>query len=100
MLNREQIKYLRKYAHKLKPVFQIGKGGENNDQINSIEEYLSIHEIVKISILNTAPEDKSYYVNILEDSGFEIINAIGKTITVYKHSDNENKKSRIKLPKC
>ncbi len=99
MLNREQIKYLRKYAHKLKPVFQIGKGGENFDQINSIEEYLHIHEIVKVSILNNAPEDRDYYADVFRDSGFEVINVIGKTITVYKHSDNENKKSRIKLPR-
>lgn len=99
MLSREQIKYLRKYAHKLKPVFQIGKGGENIDQLNSIEEYLFIHEIVKISILNNAPEDRDYYAEILRDAGFEVINVIGKTITVYKHSNNENKKSRIKLPR-
>ncbi len=99
MLKREQIKYLRKYSHSLKPVFQIGKGGENFDQLNSIEEYLAIHEIVKVSILNNAPEGKDYYVEVLEDAGFEIVNAIGKTITVYKHSNNENKKSRIKLPR-
>lgn len=98
MLNRDEIKYLRKYAHKLKPVFQIGKGGENLDQINSIKEYLAIHEIVKISILNNAPEDRSYYVDVLKEF-FEIVNVIGKTITVYQHSDNENKKSRIKLPR-
>ncbi len=99
MLSREQIKYLRKYAHKLKPVFQIGKGGENFDQLNSIEEYLYIHEIVKVSILNNAPEDRDYYADVLREAGFEVINVIGKTITVYKHSDNENKKSRIKLPR-
>ncbi len=99
MLKREEIKYLRKYAHKLKPVFQIGKGGESFDQINSIEEYLYIHEIVKVSILNNAPEDRDYYVDVMREAGFEIVNVIGKTITVYKQSDNENKKSRIKLPR-
>ncbi len=99
MLNREQIKYLRKYAHKLKPVFQVGKSGESFDQLNSIEEYLAIHEIVKVSILNNAPEERDYYVDILEEAGFEIVNVIGKTITIYKHSDNESKKSRVKLPR-
>ncbi|MFV0424287.1 MAG: YhbY family RNA-binding protein [Bacilli bacterium] len=99
MLNREQIKYLRKYAHKLKPVFQVGKSGESFDQLNSIEEYLAIHEIVKVSILNNAPEERDYYVDVLDEAGFEIVNVIGKTITIYKHSDNENKKSRVKLPR-
>ncbi len=98
MLSREQVKYLKKYSHKLKPVFQIGKGGESLEQIKSIEEYIEIHEIVKISILNNAPNDRKYYVEFLEDAGFEIVNAIGRTITVYKFSHNENKKSGIKLP--
>ncbi|MFV0498516.1 MAG: YhbY family RNA-binding protein [Bacilli bacterium] len=98
MLNRNQIKYLRKYVHKFKVVFQIGKDGESQDQLESIDQYLSVHEIVKISILNNAPEDKNYYVDVLGEAGFEIVNVIGKTITVYKKSNREDKKSKIILP--
>ncbi len=98
MLNRSQIKYLRKYSHSLKPVFQIGKSGENYEQIKSIHEYLDVYEIVKISVLQNAPDDIKYYAEILAESGIEIVNTIGRTITVYKFSHNPNKKSEIRLP--
>lgn len=98
MLNRVQIKYLRKYTHSLKPVFQIGKAGESYEQLKSIDEYLNVYEVAKISVLNNAPEDKKYYADILENAGFEIVNVIGRTITVYKFSHNPEKKSFIRLP--
>ncbi len=98
MLNREQIKYLKKHSHSLKPVFQIGKLGESEEQLKSIEDYLYIHEIVKITVLNNSPMDRKYYVSVLEKRGITVVSLVGKIITAYKHSNYEDKKSTLRLP--
>ncbi len=98
MLNRVQQKYLKKYSHQLKPVFQIGKNGESSLQIDAILEYLEIHEIVKVSVLNNAPDTKDFYAQVLENHGMEVVSVVGRIITVYKYSSNEDKKSKLRLP--
>ncbi len=96
MLSRDQIKYLKKHSHSMKPVFQIGKAGESEKQIQAIVEYLEIYELVKISISKNAPNDKDYYAQIFEEHGVEIVNKIGRVITVCMRSDSEKKKSTLR----
>ncbi len=96
MLKREQITYLRKQSHALKPVFQIGKLGESDEQIRAILEYLEIHEIVKVSISKNAPNDKDYYSQVFEEFGIDIVNKIGRVITICKKSNNDKKKSTLR----
>lgn len=98
MLNREQIKYLKKKSHSLKPVFQIGKSGESVEQLQSIDDYLYVHEIVKITVLNNSPMERDYYVKVLENRGIFVVSLVGKVITAYKYSENKNKKSELRLP--
>ena len=51
----KQKSYLRGLAHTLKPVFQIGKDGVNDNMITDIRNYLNKHELMKISILQNCP---------------------------------------------
>jgi len=43
MLNPKQKAYLKSLAHSLKPVFQIGKEGLNENMLNDILNYLKKH---------------------------------------------------------
>ena len=47
----KQKSYLRGLAHELKPVFQIGKDGINDNMLTDIRNYLNKHELMKISVL-------------------------------------------------
>ena len=58
-LTGKQRRYLRSLAHNLKPVFQIGKEGVNDNLIAQIDDYLEIHELLKVSILQNSSEDKN-----------------------------------------
>ena len=46
MLNSKQKKFLRSEAHSLKPIFQVGKDGVGEKQINSINVHIIGHTIV------------------------------------------------------
>ena len=84
----KQRSYLRSLAHNIKPLFQIGKDGINDNMLTDIRNYLNKHELLKISILQNCMMEKEEIVEALEDCGFEVVQVIGKTVVVYMHSKN------------
>jgi RNA-binding protein len=88
---------LRSLAHHLNPIFQVGKGGVNENLITQVEEALEVRELLKISVLNNCSEDKNDVAEeIAAGSGADIVQIIGNTIVLYKES-REHK--TIELPK-
>ena len=58
MLTGKQKRLLRSKAHHLNPIFQVGKGGVNENMIKQISEALEVRELIKISILQNCEEDR------------------------------------------
>ena len=92
----KQKSYLRSLAHELKPVFQIGKDGVNDNMLTDIRNYLNKHELMKISVLQNCMMELDEITEALEECGFNVIQVIGKTIVVYMKS--KNAKDPIILP--
>ncbi len=96
MLTSKQKRFLKSKAHHLTPIFQVGKGGINENMINQISEALEARELMKISILQNCEEDKEDVAQKLaKGSRSELVQLIGKTVVLYKES-KENK--QIVLP--
>lgn len=97
MLTGKQKRYLRSLAHHLDPIFQVGKGGVNDNQIKQINEALEARELIKISVLKNSLEDADEAAEaIVEGTAAELVQIIGHTIVLYKES-RENKE--IDLPR-
>ena len=95
MLTGKQKRYLRSLANKLEPIFQVGKGGSNNNLFNGITEALEARELIKVSVLKNCLEEKDEVAQeISENTGAEIVQIIGSTIVLYKESKD---KKRIDL---
>lgn len=96
MLTGKQKRFLRSKAHHLDPLFQVGKGGVNENMIKQINEALETRELMKISILQNCDEDKnSVAETLVKGTKAELVQIIGKIIVLYKES-KENKE--IQLP--
>jgi RNA-binding protein len=96
MLTGKQKRYLRSMAHHMDPIFQVGKGGVNENMIKQIADALEAREMFKISVLQNCEEDKNVVAKELADgTGAEIVQVIGNTIVLYKESVE---KKQIKLP--
>ncbi|GGH98046.1 MULTISPECIES: ribosome assembly RNA-binding protein YhbY [Mammaliicoccus] len=96
MLTGKQKRYLRKEAHHLDPIFQIGKGGLNENMIEQVKEALEKRELIKVHILQNNMDDrKEVAASISEQTDSELAQLIGSIIVLYKES-KENKK--IELP--
>ncbi|GIN55853.1 ribosome assembly RNA-binding protein YhbY [Lederbergia ruris] len=96
MLTGKQKRFLRSTAHHLQPIFQVGKGGVNDNMIKQIKEALEARELIKISILQNCEEDRETVGNALSaGANAELVQIIGNTIILYKESQ-DNK--QLELP--
>lgn len=97
MLTGKQKRFLRSKAHHLNPIFQVGKGGVNDNMVKQISEALEVRELIKINILQNCDEDRDTVAQQLsEGAGAELVQVIGNTIVLYKES-RENK--QLELPR-
>ncbi|MDM5298820.1 ribosome assembly RNA-binding protein YhbY [Bacillus pumilus] len=96
MLKGKQKRFLRAQAHHLTPIFQVGKGGVNDNMVKQISEALEARELLKVSVLQNCDEDKGEVaVALAKGAKAELVQTIGNVIVLYKES-KENK--QIKLP--
>ena len=98
MLSGKQKRFLRAEAHHLTPIFQVGKGGVNDEMTKQIREALEVRELIKVRILDNCEEDKHDVAQALAKGAHaELVQLIGLTVVLYKES-RTNKK--IVLPKA
>ncbi|BFH61375.1 MULTISPECIES: ribosome assembly RNA-binding protein YhbY [Paenibacillus] len=96
MLTGKQKRYLRSLAHHLDPIFQIGKGGTNEQLVRHINEAIEKRELIKVSVLNNCLDDKHEMAEELaEKAKAELVQVIGNTIILYKESKDHK---QIELP--
>jgi RNA-binding protein len=96
MLTGKQKRFLRAKAHHLKPIFQVGKGGVNDNMVKQIVDALEARELIKVSVLqNCEDERETVAAQLASGAGAELVQMIGNTIVLYKES-KENK--QIILP--
>lgn len=96
MLTGKQKRYLRSLAHHLDPIFQVGKGGVNENMVKQIREALEARELIKVSVLQNCDMDKKNVAQELANgSNAELVQIIGNVIVLYKESEE---RKQIVLP--
>ncbi len=79
--------YLKKLAHGMRAISQVGKEGITENYINSLDKLLEDHELVKISFLDSFAEDLDQATEeILRRSDAEYIQKIGRKLVIYRQS--------------
>ncbi len=94
-LNSKQRAYLRSLANGIDSIFQIGKSGVSENLIQQLKDALEARELIKISVLETAPDSAKVLGNELAElTGAVLVQTIGNKITLFKKRE---KNSRINL---
>ena len=95
----KQRAYLRSLAMTEPVIFQVGKGGINENMIKQISDALEARELIKVHILETALLDTKPTCNeVAELLKAEPVQAIGSKFVIYKQAKNI-KNRKIELPK-
>ena len=92
----KQRAYLRGLANSIDAIFQIGKGGISDNLIKQLSDALEARELIKISVLETAPDSPKDLGNeIAEKTASTLVQVVGNKITLYRP---RKKDSKIVLP--
>ncbi len=94
-LTGKQKNQLRTLANSRPVMFQIGVSGLTDNLITNIFDNLRKHEVGRISVLNSCPQELPEIIAILESYGIYIVAKIGRVLLMYK--ENRNLKDRIIL---
>ena len=91
MLNSRQRAQLRGMANSMDTIFQVGKGGINEQLIKQVGEALEARELIKLRVLETSPlSSREAAGQIASATSSDVVQVIGSRFVLYKES-NENK---------
>jgi RNA-binding protein len=95
-LNSSQRKRLRKLAHHLDPVLQVGKNGLSEGFLQAVDAALDSHELIKIRFLARKTEKRDLAREISRRTKSETAGLIGHTLILYRRQQDPEKR-RIRL---
>ena len=93
MITTKQRAYLRSLANGINAILQVGKEGVTDALVANVSEALEAREIVKVSVLETAPlSSKEAIAEVMTKiPGTEAVQVIGRKFVVYKRNLKEPK---------
>lgn len=91
--------YLRSLANGLDAIFQLGKGGINENFLKQLDDVLEVRELIKISLLETSTLTVKEAADIIcRSTGAQSVQMIGRKLVLYREASDKDKR-KITLPK-
>ena len=100
-LSNKQLSYLRGLGHHLTPVAMVGREGITDRVINSVNEVILAHELIKVKIQNNCPVNKKEAAaELAGQTSATVIQVIGKVILLYRENRDRPGDKKIMLRKA
>ncbi|MEM7408917.1 MAG: ribosome assembly RNA-binding protein YhbY [Myxococcota bacterium] len=92
-----QKRHLRKLAHDLDPVVQVGASGVSESVVAAVDGALAAHELIKLRIAHERPERQEMAEALAAETGSVLAGMVGRVAVLYRPAaDPEDR--RISLP--
>ena len=99
-LGSHQRQHLKKLAHALDPVVQIGAAGVTDGLVGAVEQAIADHELIKVKLGKGYEGDKKALASDLARRvDAELCQVIGRVFVLYRQA-RDPKRRKIKLPKA
>lgn len=96
MITGKQRSELKKLAQDIKPTVMIGKEEVTPTVISAIEDYIAVHELIKVQLQDGAVLDPKETANeIAEEIGADFVQAIGRKFVLYRQAADPDKRKII-----
>ena len=97
MLTSKQRAYLRSMAAPMDTIFQVGKGGVNDNMCEQISNALEARELIKLRVLDNCDLNAKEAEQIIsEETDSDVVQVIGTRFVLYRESVDHKK---IELPR-
>lgn len=98
-LSSGQRQFLRRLAHELKPVAQIGKNGLTEHVVAAVDQALQGSELIKVKFLDHQEQRQQLAATLVEETESLLVAIIGNVAILYRqHPDPERR--RYTLPRA
>lgn len=92
LLSPDQLRFLKKSAHHLKPVVQIGKKGITPSLINEITLALLAHELIKVQWLPIGKDElESNIEHIVQETHAAHVATVGNIAILFLKRDKDSR---------
>lgn len=96
-LNNAQIRKLKGLAQKMEASLKVGKQGLSAGFIQSLDEELNRHELVKLKFADHKDERKELAPQLAEKTGAQLVALIGNVVVLFRRNPDPEKQ-KIDLP--
>ncbi len=96
-LTNGQRQYLRRLAHDLRPLVQIGKQGLTDQSLATIDHTLDAHELIKVKFLDFQDQKQELSETIAAQLNTILVGIVGNIATFYREQSDPDKR-KIVLP--
>ncbi len=87
MLTGKEKRYLRGVASTRKAIVLIGKEGISRNLVDTLNDSLEAHELVKLSMLKNCDQDfREVVLDLSAMTNSEVVQIIGRTFVLYRRS--------------
>ena len=97
MITSKQRAQLRGMANRLDAIFQVGKGGVNDQLTRQIDETLEARELIKVRVLETAPaKAREVADQVAAAVRADVVQVIGSRFVLYRESEDNKQIELVK----
>lgn len=92
MLTSKQRASLRSMSNEMDTIMQVGKSGIGEELIISVNNALEARELIKMSVLDTAPvTSREAADQLAEETGADVVSVVGRKFVLYRESKKKKK---------
>ena len=79
-------------SNEMDTIMQVGKGGIGEELIISVNNALEARELIKMSVLDTAPvTSREAADQLAEETGADVVSVVGRKFVLYRESKKKKK---------
>ncbi|MFP4438103.1 MAG: ribosome assembly RNA-binding protein YhbY [Chloroflexaceae bacterium] len=94
-ITQTQRNYLRKLAHNLKPVVQVGRQGLSDLVIAKVNQELAAHELIKVKFVDFQDQKHELTDELVAQSDSTLVRLIGNVAILYRQHPEADKREII-----
>jgi RNA-binding protein len=98
-LSNPEIRKLKAAAQRMKPAFKIGKAGLSPQFIQSVDEGLKHHELLKVKFDEFKEEKKQLAPVLAEKTSSHLIMQVGNVVVIYRKKPEPPPAAELKPPR-